>query len=167
MSAENTPKPPSDNSKGSTRFAFMDATEAAANLHTDRLAVLRYIEEGKLRTFGGKQGNPFVRTEDVERLAAELSVASSEETPPDPKAVHRNDPVRKLRLRIQQDAKWTEVDEAAMRAWVTELDPISYNRMRQVATNAIDQLEKLVALLDEATQSQAKPAGPTGIKING
>lgn len=167
MSAENTPKPAIEQPKSPARFAFMDATEAAANLRTDRLGVLKLIEEGKLRTFGGKQGNPFVRTEDVDKLAAELNVAINEEALPDPKAVHRNDPVRKLRLRIQQDAKWTEVDEAAMRAWVAELDPISYNKMRQVATSTIAQLEKLTALLDEAIQSQGKPAGPTGIKING
>lgn len=169
MSAENraaTNQPTEPTSKPAARFAFMDATEAAANLHTDRLTILKYIEEGKLRTFGGKTGNPFVRTEDVERLVQELALDKAAETAPDPKVVHRNDPVRKLRLRIQQDAKWPEIDEAAMRAWVSELDPISYKRMREVATTAIDQLELVVKTLDEAIQVQRKSTGLTGIKIN-
>ncbi len=131
------------------RMAFMDAVEAAANLRTDRLTVLNYIQSGKLRTFGGKSGNPFVRTEDVLKLAEELHLNDNEEATPDPKAVHRNDPVRKIKLRIQQDAKWPEIDQAAMRAWANELDLISFERMRQVARQAIVQLERIIEVLDE------------------
>jgi hypothetical protein len=170
MSVEDSTGQPS-NTKAAPRFAFMDATEAAANLQTDRLTVLKYIAEGRLRTFGGKSGNPFLRSEDVLKLAAELQVATTVEATPDPKLVHRNDPVRKIRLRMQQDAKWPEIDEAAMRAWVGELDPISYSRMRQVALVAISQLQQVVSILDEASFSQdnnpEKPKHPIGIKING
>ncbi len=148
--------------KAPTRFAFMDAVEAAANLRTDRLTVLKYVEEGRLRTFGGRPGNPFVRTEDVERLAKELfpEVVAEEAPRPDPKAVHRNDPVRKLKLRMQQDAKWHEVDEAAMQAWAKELDPIMYNRMRLVAEDAIARLQMVIRVLDEAevTSGKARPS---------
>jgi hypothetical protein len=133
-----------------TRFAFMDATEAAAHLKTDRLAVLDYIKQGKLKTFGGKRDNPFVRSEDVVKLAEELQIAKDESETVDPKTVHRNDPVRKVKLRIQQDAKWNEVDEAAMHVWAAELDPISYKRMRKVAVDAIAQLQKILVALDEA-----------------
>lgn len=140
---------------GRPRLAFMDAVEAAANLKTDRLTVLEYIKQGKLRPFGGKPSNPFVRTEDVDKLVSELQLNQEADPPPDPKAVHRSDPVRKLKLRIQQDAKWYEVDEAAMRAWANELDLISFGRMRQVAQAAISQLEKLVMVLDE-TEAQRK-----------
>jgi len=140
--------------KAAPRFAFMDATEAAANLRTDRLTILKYIQEGKLRTFGGKTGNPFVRTEDVLQLVQELALDKTNEPAPDPKAVHRNDPVRKLRLRLQQDAKWPEVGETAIRAWVSELDPISYQKMRQIATEAIGQLQKVVQVLDQAIEQQ-------------
>lgn len=136
---------------GRPRLAYMDCVEAAALLKTDRVTVLKYIQEGRLKTYGGKSGNPFVRTEAVEQLAAELlppEIAS--EAPLDPKVVHRNDPVRKLKLRIQQDAKWYEVDETAMRAWASELDPISYARMRQVARDAIGKLEQIIRVLDEA-----------------
>ena len=129
------------------RLAFMDAVEAAANLSTDRLGILKLIEEGRLKPYGGKTGNPFVRTDDVERLAQELNLQESQ--PVDPKVVHRNDPVRKLKLRIQQDAKWHEVDEAAMRAWAKELDLISYDRMRKVAQDAIGQLQLLVRVLND------------------
>ena len=131
------------------RLAFMDAVEAAAILKTDRLAILALIETGRLKTYGGKTGNPFVRTEDVERLAAELDPTGDDESL-DPKTVHRNDPVRKLKLRIQQDAKWHEVDEAAMRAWAKELDPISYERMQKVAADAIKSLQLIIQVLDEA-----------------
>ena len=148
--------------KAPPRFAFMDAVEAAANLRTDRLAVLKYIEEGRLRTFGGRPGNPFVRPEDVERLAKELfpDVVAEEAPRPDPKAVHRNDPVRKLKLRMQQDAKWHEIDEAAMQAWAKELDPIMYNRMRLVAQDAIARLQMVIKVLDEAeaTSGKARPS---------
>lgn len=140
------------------RPAFMDSVEAASILRTDRLAVLKYVETGKLRTFGGKPGNPFVRTEDVDRLAQELAVEELTETPPaSPKTVHRNDPVRKIRLRIQQDAKWPEVDEAAIRAWANEIDPISYGRMRQVAVDAIERLQTLIRVLDETEEVRKKP----------
>jgi len=139
------------------RFAYMDATEAAANLRTDRPTVLQYIKEGKLRTFGGRPNNPFVRTEDVQRLVQELLPASDVSAPLiDPKTVHRNDPVRKLKLRIQQDAKWPEVDETAIRAWALELDRISYNRMRQVARDAIERLQMVINVLDE-TESAGNP----------
>lgn len=134
------------------RPAFMDTIEAAAVLKTDRLAILKYIEEGKLRTFGGKSANPFVRTEDVDKLGLELQL--NDDSPAlDPKIVHRNDPVRKIKLRLQQDAKWQEVDEAAMRAWAKELDLIGYNRMREVAQTAIDQLQQILRVLDE-TQAE-------------
>jgi len=138
------------------KLAFMDAIEAAANLRTDRLTVLKYIQEGKLRPFGGKAGNPFVRTEDVEKLVAQLQLNEAEEPAPDPKVVHRNDPVRKLKLRIQQDAKWYEVDEPAMRAWANELDLVSFDRMRQVARQAIAQLERVIGVLDETEAVRKK-----------
>jgi len=125
----------------------MDTVEAAALLKSDRLAVLKYVEEGRLRTFGGKPGNPFLRSEDVLNLAAELH--TDQDTAVDPKTIHRNDPVRKLRLRMQQDAKWPEVDEAAMRAWANELDLVSFNRMRQTARETIDRLQLLLTVLDE------------------
>ncbi len=141
------------------RLAFMDAVEAAANLKTDRLGVLNLIQEGKLRTFGGKQSNPFVRTEDVDKLARELQLFEEQETPPDPRAVHRSDPVRKLKLRLQQDAKWHEVDRAAMQAWAAELDLISYERMRQVARDAISQLQMLIIVLDEGEAGRKRITG--------
>lgn len=131
------------------RLAFMDATEAAALLQTDRLAVLEYVEGGRLRTFGGKPNNPFLRTEDVEKLARELQPDQETAETLDPKTVHRNDPVRKLKLRIQQDAKWHEIDEVAMRAWAKELDLINYDRMRKVAQDAIVQLQLVMQVLDE------------------
>ncbi len=139
------------------RPAFMDAVEAAANLKTDRLTVLQYIKEGRMRTFGGKADNPFVRTEDVDRLARELAVeATSQEPLPDPKVVHRNDPVRKLKLRLQQDAKWPEIDEKAMRAWAEEVDPISFQRMRRVAEDTIAQLQMLIRVIDETEKKHPK-----------
>ncbi|HEX2915253.1 MAG TPA: hypothetical protein VH186_31100 [Chloroflexia bacterium] len=138
------------------RLAFMDTVEAAAILKTDRLTVLKYIEEGKLKPFGGKPNNPFVRTDDVEKLSQELHL-NEEATPAlDPKQVHRNDPVRKLKLRIQQDAKWHEVDEAAMRAWANELDLISYERTRKVARDAIAQLQKVIEVLNETEADRKK-----------
>lgn len=141
---------------GRPRLAYMDCVEAAALLKTDRPTVLKYIQEGRLKTYGGKPGNPFVRTEAVEQLAAELlPPEAADEAPLDPKVVHRNDPVRKLKLRIQQDAKWYEVDETAMRAWASELDPISYARMRQVARDAIGKLEQIIQVLDEAETARA------------
>ncbi len=133
------------------RPAFMDAVEAAANLKTDRLTVLEYIKEGKLKTFGGKPGNPFVRTDDVEKLVATLFPAVEFEQVPkvDPKTVHRNDPVRKVKLRIQQDAKWPEISEAGMRAWANEIDSISFGRMKKVAEDTISQLQLLIQVIDE------------------
>ncbi len=152
----NEPSNSKSTATGRPRLAFMDTVEAAANLRTDRLTVLKYIEEGRLRTYGGRPGNPFVRTEDVDRMVEELRLNEAAEPALDPKAVHRNDPVRKLKLRMQQDAKWYEVDEPAMRAWANELDPVSYDRMRQVAQAAIAQLEKVIQVLDETEAVRRK-----------
>ena len=151
-------KPAAATSSNRPRLAFMDTMEAAAILKTDRLAVLKYIEEGRLRTFGGKPGNPFLRTEEVEKLAAELQPDPVGPTL-DPKTVHRNDPVRKLKLRMQQDAKWPEVGEAAMRVWASELDLVSFNRMRQTAREAIERLQLIIQVLDETESTRRKPAG--------
>ncbi len=137
------------------QLAFMDTIEAAAYLHTDRLGVLKLIEEGRLKTFGGKASNPFVRTDEVLKLVETLDLVK-DDTLIDPKVIHRNDPVRKLKLRIQQDAKWHEVDEGGMRAWAKELDPVSYERMRQVARDAISQLQKIIQVLDETEAERKK-----------
>ena len=143
--SKTTPSIPSNR----PRLAFMDAVEAAAILKSDRLSVLKYVEEGRLRTFGGKPGNPFLRTADVEKLAAELQPDQDSGISLDPKTIHRNDPVRKLKLRMQQDAKWPEVDDTAMRAWARELDLVSFNRMRQTAREAIERLQSIIKVLDE------------------
>ncbi|MDB5082798.1 MAG: hypothetical protein JWP00_4722 [Chloroflexi bacterium] len=159
MSNENSgSKPASPAPTNRPRLAFMDTVEAAAILKTDRLTILKYVQEGRLRTFGGKPGNPFLRTEDVEKMAAELL---PEQTGPalDPKTIHRNDPVRKIKLRMQQDAKWPEVDEAAMRAWAGELDLVSFNRMRQTAREAMERLQALITVLDEVEPVRRKQAG--------
>jgi len=138
------------------RPAFMDAVEAAANLKTDRQTVLQYIQEGKLKTFGGKSGNPFVRTADVDKLAEALGVLpTAEEEPPDPRAVQRSDPVRQIKLRIQQDAKWNELGESDMRLWAKEIDPVTFVSMRKVATEAISKLKLLIKIIDE-TANQSK-----------
>ena len=134
----------------------MDAVEAAANLKTDRQTVLQYIQEGKLKTFGGKSGNPFVRTADVDKLAEALGVLpTAEEEPPDPRAVQRSDPVRKIKLRIQQDAKWNELGESDMRLWAKEIDPVTFVSMRKVATEAISKLKLLIKIIDK-TANQSK-----------
>ncbi|NWJ44398.1 MAG: hypothetical protein HXX08_00820 [Chloroflexi bacterium] len=137
------------------RPAFMDAVEAAANLKTDRQTVLQYIQEGKLKSFGGKSGNPFVRTADVDALAAVLGILpTKEEEPPDPRTVQKNDPVRKIKLRIQQDAKWNELSESDMRLWAKEIDPVTFVSMRKVATEAISKLESLIKIIDETSKSK-------------
>lgn len=152
--AKSTPGSPANR----PRFAFMDTVEAAAFLKSDRLGVLKYIEEGRLRTFGGKPGNPFVRTEDVEKLAAELQPEQADGPALDSKTIHRNDPVRKLKLRMQQDAKWPEIDQAAIRAWAGELDLVSFNRMRQTAREAIERLQSVIEVLDEVEPARRKQA---------
>ena len=144
------------------RLAFMDTVEAAAILKSDRLAVLKFIEEGRLRTFGGKASNPFVRTDDVEKLAAELQPEQATGPALDPKTIHRNDPVRKLKLRMQQDAKWPEIDRAAMRAWAKEIDLVSFNRMRQTAREAIERLQAVIEVLDEVEPTRRKQANKDG-----
>ena len=111
------------------------------------------------RAFGGKPGNPFLRTEDVEKLAAELQPEPDNVSALDPKAIHRNDPVRKLKLRMQQDAKWPEIDKTAMRAWAGELDLVSFNRMRQTAREAIERLQAVLEVLDEVEPVRRKQAG--------
>jgi hypothetical protein len=144
------------NEPNKIRPAFMDALEAAANLKTDRLAILEYIRQGKLKSFGGKKDNPFVRTDQVDKLAEELGlVEKTRESVPDPRAVQRNDPVRKIKLRMQQDAKWSEITIDMMRTWATEIDPVTLPTMRTIATDTIQNLETLIRIIDE-TEAERK-----------
>ena len=148
-------------------------------LRTDRPTVLEYIRAGRLKTFGGKPGNPFLRTEQVEQLAAEFHAARTDadaeeadaeaaaDLPPlDPRTVHRNDPVRNVNLRISGDTKWASVDERAIRLWAAELPPFRRDKMREVARDTIQRLNLLMAVLDEADEDAHQSAASSLLDTN-
>ncbi len=125
------------------RFAFVDSVHAAEFLHVTQEAVLDMIADGRLRTFGGKPSNPFLRSADVAALAEELGV--SEEEPPR----RTKSPTARVQTRLTADARWADIGEADLREWATRADDARRSGARAAAQVAGQRLELLIRILDE------------------
>ncbi len=124
---------------------FIDAAGAAEMLRMPLDAVLDLIHEGRLRTFGGKAANPFVRSADVAALAAELGVGTAEAT--EPKRVKSAS--ARVQTRLTADARWAEVSESDIRDWARRTDAARRRAGKTAATTAIDRLQAVLRALDE------------------
>jgi hypothetical protein len=125
------------------RFAFVDSVHAAEFLHVTQDAVLDWISDGRLRPFGGKPSNPFLRSADVAALAEELGV-SAEEAPRRTKS-----PTARVQTRLTADARWADIGEADLREWASRADDARRSGARAAAYVARQRLDLLVAILDE------------------
>ncbi len=126
-----------------TRFAFIDAVHAAEVVHTTQEQILDWVKSGKLKAYGGKPANPFLRSADVAALAEELGVAADEPPQRTKSASARVQP------RLTSDSRWSGVSEADIREWATRADPTRRQAARTAAGTARERLATVLAILDE------------------
>lgn len=151
---------------GNSRFAFVDAGEAARRLGIDRVTLDIWVKEGRIKTHRGVGRDAFFRSGDVEVLynelhpSAELAEAVAEderdtadEAPqgdPTKPARKKQDPQMRVYMRLQADAKWYDVSEDDIRSWFQLLAPDGYERNKRNIQHAIKKLQLMVDLIDDA-----------------
>jgi hypothetical protein len=128
------------------RFAFVDATHAAEVLRVSQEQVLDWVAAGRLRAYGGKPGNPFLRSADVANLLAELGV-DTEESPKRTRSANA-----RVQQRLTADSRWSELTDADVREWVRRADPTRRQAARTTAMKAIGKLHVLLEALNDATE---------------
>jgi hypothetical protein len=133
------------------RFAFVDSVHAAEFLHLTQDEVLDLIATGRLKTFGGKTSNPFLRSADVAALAEELGV------PEDDAPKRSKSPTARVQTRLTADARWADIGDADLREWVARTDRARQSGARAAAQVARQRLDRLIQLIDEGKES----ASPT------
>lgn len=125
------------------RFAFVDAVIAAEVLHVTKETVLDWVAAGRLRTFGGKPDNPFLRSADVASLLDELGVMGGE--PPK----RSKSATAKVQTRLTADARWSDVSDDDIAEWVRRADPARKQAARTAAGTAIDRLQGVLRALED------------------
>ncbi len=125
------------------KFAFVDAVHAAEHLHVTQDVVLDFIAQGRLKAFGGKPTNPFLRSADVVALAQEIGV------PEDDAPRRAKSPSARVQARLTADARWADVGEADLREWVRRADENRKSAARSAIGVARQRLDLLLAVLDE------------------
>nr|BBH94465.1 hypothetical protein KTA_26640 [Thermogemmatispora argillosa] len=153
------------------RFAFLDAGETARRLGIDRRTLEQWVQQGRIRAYKGVGRDYFFKTADVEALYKELhpepelaqAIAADEQESAEaagssggPQPLQfvprrkQQDPAMRVYLRLQADTKWYDVSEDDIRAWFMQLAPEGYERNRRNALHAIQKLQYLVSLIEEA-----------------
>jgi hypothetical protein len=122
---------------------FIDSVHAAELLGTTPEVILDYIASGKLRRFGGKPSNPFLRSADVQVLRDELGVGEETAAPRRVKGA-----TARVQTRLTADARWSEISEADIREWAERADPARRQAARTAATLALERLQTLLRELD-------------------
>jgi hypothetical protein len=115
-------------------------------LHLSQDAVLDLIAEGKLRTYGGKASNPFVRSAEVAALASDVAALEAEEQPRRVKSASA-----RVRQRLTADSRWSEISEDDIRDWARRSDPAGRQAARKAAVTARERLQAVLRILDEQT----------------
>jgi len=92
-----------------SRFAFVDTVIAAEVLHVTTDTLLDWIAQGKLKTYGGKAANPFLRSADVAALAAEIGV-QEDEAPKRTRSATARVPARRT-----ADSRWADIPDDDIR----------------------------------------------------
>ena len=140
-------------SKPAGRFSFLDDSEVIRRLGIDRRTLEHFIQEGRLRSYGGVGKGAFFKTADVEALYAALHPLAEVSAPPEPVPASKparpgHDPAMRVHLRLQADLKWFDIGEGDLDAWIRELSPDVYERQRSNLEQVIRKLEHLVELID-------------------
>lgn len=157
-----------------TGFKFIDLPDAAQRLGITRLKMLEWVGEGKIRPFSGSGQQSVFRSADVEKLAQELGIAPSTSAQPasepapataqagaagdaqsEPRSVpatarpKRRDPIKLIGTRLSMDSRWAEITDEDIATWLDAIEPVQYDRVRKVATLAIERLERVMAMMGE------------------
>jgi hypothetical protein len=125
-----------------SRFAFIDSVHAAETLHVTQDKILDWIAEGRLRAYGGKPSNPFLRSADVAALVDELGLTSDE--PPK----RTKSATAKVQARLTADSRWSDVSEEEIRDWVGRADAARRAAARTAAVMAVERLQTVLRELD-------------------
>lgn len=125
------------------RFAFVDATHAAEVLHVSQEQVVDWVEEGRLRSYGGKPGNPFLRSADIAALLATLGVEQ------DLSGKRPKSATARVQQRLTADSRWSDLSESDIREWVRRADPTRRQAARKTAMNAVGKLQALLRALND------------------
>lgn len=125
---------------------FIDAAYAADTLHVPLDAILDLVRDGRLRTYGGRASNPFLRSADVAALASELGLGADVEAEA-PRRV--KSPSARVQQRITADARWGDVSEEDIRDWASRADDARLHAARKAARTAIERLSFLLQVVDE------------------
>jgi hypothetical protein len=124
---------------------FIDAAGAAEILRLPIERVLDLVAEGRLKTYGGKAGNPFVRSADVTALVQELGVGVADEE--SPRRVKSG--AARVQTRLTADSRWSDIEETDIRDWVGRADQVKRQAARTSATIALNRLQLLLQAIDE------------------
>lgn len=123
---------------------FIDSLHAAETLGVTSDVILDWIATGRLRRFGGKPDNPFLRAADVAALAAELGVVKEEAAPRRVKSGSA-----RVQARLTADSRWSEVGPEDIRDWAQRAEPARRQAGRKAAEVARQRLEDVLRVLDE------------------
>jgi hypothetical protein len=146
------------------QFKFIDLPTAAEHLGITRTELLAWVDQGRINPFSGKGQQSVFRRADVERLAGEArataeaeaaEAATAEatgdaETPAEGGRRRRRDPIKLMGTRLSMDSRWAEMSDQDIATWLDALEPVQYDRIRKVANIAIERLQRVLAMLDEA-----------------
>ena len=145
----------------SGRFSFVDEGEAVRRLNVDRETLLELVASKRLRAYPGVGKGNFFRVGDLDKLAEELHPAVEAPAPATMRGVdllnpanqrRQHDPAYKVHLRIQADLKWYDLSDDDLQTYVRELHPAAYEKQRSNVMSALERLERLVTLMDEAAE---------------
>jgi hypothetical protein len=124
---------------------FIDAAYAADMLHVPLDTVLDWIAAGTLTPYGGRAGNPFLRSRDVLAVAAQLGLDRQEaESPKRVKSASA-----RVQQRLTADARWTDVSDDDIRDWAVRADEARRAAARKAASAALQRLQVVLRVLDE------------------
>lgn len=154
-------------------FKFIDLPTAAERLSITRNELLRWIDEGRIKPFSGKGQQSVFRTGDVEKLIAQIAVASHEaliaeaameaveaeaqaDNAPaglapqlEARRTKRRDAIKLMGTRLSMDSRWAEMTDKDIATWLDALEPVQFDRVRRVAGTAIERLQRVLAMMDE------------------
>lgn len=127
---------------------FIDAAYAADMLHVSPDVILDWIAGGRLKTYGGRAGNPFVRTPEVMALAADVGIGTTEEPPKRMRSA-----AGRVQTRLTSDAKWGDVSSADIHDWASRADPMKRQAARTAVLTARERLDIVLEALERTERS--------------
>jgi hypothetical protein len=146
-----------------SHFKFIDLPTAAEALGITRTELLAWVDQGRIRPFSGKGQQSVFRRADVDRLLAEARTGAEAEAAAAPAVLseegeapaeggrrRRRDPIKLMGTRLSMDSRWAEMSDQDIATWLDALEPVQYERIRKVANIAIERLQRVLAMMDDA-----------------